>query len=102
MFTNDDSQRVLYHFKAPTDKFYVERITPYLYSGAQANLDCGQISYEPIEIEKSKNLVKWKTEQINSLDLTKDLEFSIYTEQESDLYNEFSFTIKIKATETPT
>lgn len=60
-FTNDDSQRVLYHFKAPTDKFYLERITPYLYNGAQAYDDCGRISYEPVEIEKSKELVKWKT-----------------------------------------
>jgi len=33
-FTNDVSQRVFYHLKAPTDQFYVERITPYLYKAA--------------------------------------------------------------------
>ena len=66
-FTNDVLQRVLYHFKAPTNQFYVERITPYLYTAdsellMKADGKCGQFSYEPVVVEKSKELVKWKTE----------------------------------------
>ena len=52
-FTNDISQRVLYHLKAPSDRFYVERTSPYLYTAAsespiKADGKCGQILYEPV------------------------------------------------------
>ena len=91
-FTNDASQNVLYHFKAPTNQFYIERIAPYLYTAAsepprKADGKCGQNSYNPVAIEKSSELVKWKMNQINPDDPTKakDLEFSIYSQQEADL-----------------
>jgi hypothetical protein len=75
-FSNDSSQRVLYHFKAPTNQFYVERITPYLYKAAseppmKADGKCGPYSYEPVAIEKSTEFVKWKTDQLNPVDPTK-------------------------------
>lgn len=74
-FTNDSSQRVLYHFKAPTNQFYVERVTPYLYTAAseppiRADEKCGPYFYSPVAIEKSSQLVKWKTEQLNPVDPT--------------------------------
>jgi hypothetical protein len=55
-FINDVSKRVFYHFKAPTDQFYVERITPYLYKAVteteeiKADGKCGSYSYNPIEV----------------------------------------------------
>ena len=91
-FTNDVSQKVLYHLKAPTNQFYVERITPYLCTAdsepvIKADGKCGQYSYNPVAIERSSDLVKWKIEQINPVDPTKatDLEFSIYSQQQTDL-----------------
>ena len=75
-FVNDSSQRVLYHFKAPTNQFYVERITPYLYTAAseppmKADGKCGSYFFNPVAIEKSSDLVKWKTDQLNPVDTSK-------------------------------
>ena len=101
-FTNDVSQNVLYHFKAPTNQFYIERIAPYLYTAAseppmKADGKCGHNSYSPVAIEKSSDLVKWKMDQINPIDPAKvtDLEFSIYSQQEADLRQEYAFTTEM-------
>jgi hypothetical protein len=62
---NDDSQRVIYHLKAPTESWTAERVTPYLYIAANeprelpANGKCGPVLNYPIECEDQKDLVKW-------------------------------------------
>jgi hypothetical protein len=48
---------------------------------------CGQYLYNPVAIEKSSELIKWKIDQINPDDPAKvtDFEFTIYSQQETDL-----------------
>ena len=68
----------------------------------KADGKCGKSTYEPKVIEKSSELVKWKAEKINPVDPEKatDLEFNIYTQQESDLYQEYAFVIEMKPEQT--
>jgi hypothetical protein len=67
----------------------------------KANGQCGRIFYYPIEVEKSKELVKWKMEQINPIDplTVKDLEFSIFTQKDTDINMEYALMIKMNTTE---
>ena len=100
-FKNNNSQRVFYHFKAPANQFYVEPLTPYLYREkndsleVKANGQCGQIYYQPMVDEKATQLVKWKMEKINPIDPleVKDLEFEIYSQQDTDLNMVYSLAI---------
>ena len=68
----------------------------------KADGKCGKFNSEPKPIEKSSELVKWKPEKINPEDTenSTDLEFNIYTQQESDLYQEYAFIVEMKPVQT--
>ena len=58
------SKDLFYHYHAPTDYFYVERILPYLYTAEDedimpANGKCGTVKYYPEEVSGMDGLVSW-------------------------------------------